>query len=97
MDEQRFGDFAVEPEPYLRNLAEQSASPRFEVVDGVPEQLPACNEQFDAAVVSLGRDTVAAAEETGFRIDDVDRFSYPETQVPWPAASNVLVHATRTT
>jgi hypothetical protein len=62
----------------------------------VAEQLPAGNEQFDAAVVSLGRDTVAAAEKAGFRID-VDRFTYPETQVPWPAASKVLVHATRTT
>jgi hypothetical protein len=41
--------------------------------------------------------TMAAAEKAGFRIDDVDRFTYPETQVPWPAATNVLVHASRTT
>jgi ubiquinone/menaquinone biosynthesis C-methylase UbiE len=146
---------AIEPEPYLRDLALQAATPQVEVVDGVAERLPEGNEQFDAAVVSLalcsvkdldqslaemhrvlrpggrlrllehvrasspsmvrvqrvldatvwplfvggchtGRDTVSAAERAGFRMDHVERFVFPVTQLPLPAGPHVLVHATRT-
>ena len=47
---------AVEPEPYLRALARESAMAApvpVEVVDGIAERLPACDAQFDAAVASL--------------------------------------------
>ncbi|WP_129668091.1 class I SAM-dependent methyltransferase [Phytoactinopolyspora endophytica] len=50
------GVVAVEPEPYLRNLAEQAAdqsSRPIEVVDGVAEELAADDGTFDAAVASL--------------------------------------------
>jgi ubiquinone/menaquinone biosynthesis C-methylase UbiE len=146
---------AVEPEPYLRRLAQRAkSSVPVEVVDGVAEELPAEDEQFDAAVVSLalctvedpgaalaelrrvlrpggrlrflehvraasrgmvteqraldatiwpllvggchtGRDTVAAVGEAGFRIDHLDRFSYPPSRLPLPTAAHVLGQATR--
>jgi ubiquinone/menaquinone biosynthesis C-methylase UbiE len=47
---------AVEPEPYLRGLAQraaQSARVPIEVKDGVAEALPAADGEFDAAVASL--------------------------------------------
>lgn len=47
---------AVEPEQYLRGRAQQRAARApvpIEVVDGVAEQLPVSNQDFDAAVVSL--------------------------------------------
>ena len=47
---------AVEPEPYLRALARESAEAApvpVEVVDGVAERLPAGDARFDAAVASL--------------------------------------------
>lgn len=46
---------AIEPEPYLREQAKKAAevSGRIEVVDGVAEDLPAGDSEFDAAVVSL--------------------------------------------
>lgn len=47
---------AVEPEPYLRRLAEGAAAKAavpVQVVDGVAEELPAEDSSFDAGVVSL--------------------------------------------
>lgn len=47
---------AVEPEPYLRGIAQEHAKRapvRVEVVDGLAERLPADDASFDAAVVSL--------------------------------------------
>jgi ubiquinone/menaquinone biosynthesis C-methylase UbiE len=47
---------AVEPEPYLRGLAERaaaSASVPVEVADGIAEALPAADGEFDAAIASL--------------------------------------------
>jgi ubiquinone/menaquinone biosynthesis C-methylase UbiE len=47
---------AVEPNPYLRGLAEQAAASALvpvRVVEGVAEQLPAADGEFDAAVASL--------------------------------------------
>ncbi|HSR25702.1 MAG TPA: class I SAM-dependent methyltransferase [Candidatus Eisenbacteria bacterium] len=47
---------AVEPEPYLRELARRRAAHApvpVEVVDGVADQLPAGDGTFDAAVTSL--------------------------------------------
>jgi ubiquinone/menaquinone biosynthesis C-methylase UbiE len=47
---------AVEPEPYLRELAQHAAAKArvpVEVIDGDAEQLPADDETFDAAVASL--------------------------------------------
>lgn len=42
-----------------------------------------------------GRDTVAAIEAAGFRVTELDRFRFPETQVPVPAAPHVLGRAVR--
>jgi ubiquinone/menaquinone biosynthesis C-methylase UbiE len=47
---------AVEPEPYLRDIARRTAEDapvKIEVVDGVAEHLPAEDQAFDAAVASL--------------------------------------------
>jgi ubiquinone/menaquinone biosynthesis C-methylase UbiE len=47
---------AVEPEPYLRRLAEQAAGAApvpVRVVPGLAEELPLADGSFDAAVVSL--------------------------------------------
>ncbi len=47
---------AVEPQPYLRALAEQAAAKApvpVEVVEGFAEELPAADGSFDAAVTSL--------------------------------------------
>jgi ubiquinone/menaquinone biosynthesis C-methylase UbiE len=47
---------AVEPEPHLRSLAQnarRSAPVPVEVLDGYAERLPAGDDQFDLAVVSL--------------------------------------------
>jgi len=47
---------AIEPQPHLRHLAEQAAKGApvpVRVIDGVAEKLPADDESFDAAVVSL--------------------------------------------
>ena len=46
---------AVEPEPFLREQADAAAASagRIEVVDGIAEDLPATDGEFDAAVVSL--------------------------------------------
>lgn len=47
---------AVEPDPYLRGLAERAAADApvpIEVVDGIADQIPADDGTFDAAVASL--------------------------------------------
>lgn len=41
------------------------------------------------------RDTVAAIRSAGFTVTDLDRFRFPQTQVPAPAAPHVLGTATR--
>lgn len=40
-----------------------------------------------------GRDTVAAIEAAGFGIEELERFRFPETRVPAPAAPHVLGRA----
>ncbi|ASW54929.1 class I SAM-dependent methyltransferase [Plantactinospora sp. KBS50] len=42
-----------------------------------------------------GRDTLGAVREAGFEVTDLDRFRFPETQVPMPAAPHVLGAAVR--
>jgi ubiquinone/menaquinone biosynthesis C-methylase UbiE len=47
---------AIEPEPYLRGLAEHAAPTAtvpIEVRDGIAEALPSEDDEFDAAIVSL--------------------------------------------
>lgn len=148
---------AVEPEPYLREMAEHAAAKApvpVEVIDGIAEQLPAGDATFDAAVASLllcsvrdpayalremhrvirpggqlrvfehvraetpslarvqrlldatiwpalcggchtHRDTTAAIERAGFTIERLDRFRFPETGIPSPAAPHILALASR--
>lgn len=63
------GVMAVEPEPYLRGKAREAAPDRVEVVEGVAEDLPAKDGEYDAAVVSLVlcsvRDQARALAEIG--------------------------------
>jgi ubiquinone/menaquinone biosynthesis C-methylase UbiE len=42
-----------------------------------------------------GRDTIAALTAAGFRVSDLERFTFPETRVPSPAAAHVLGTAVR--
>jgi ubiquinone/menaquinone biosynthesis C-methylase UbiE len=41
-----------------------------------------------------GRDTVAAIERAGFRIDAIDRVKFPESRIPLPTSLHVLGVAT---
>ena len=142
---------AVEPEPYLRGLAEVAAGQApvpVRVVDGTADTLPAPDASTDAAVASLvlcsvpeqaralaelhrvlrpggelrffehvradtaglarvqrpadllwptlvggchtSRDTLAAITAAGFEITSVQRFRFPESRLPQPAAPHVL-------
>jgi ubiquinone/menaquinone biosynthesis C-methylase UbiE len=142
---------AVEPEPYLRGLAEVAAGQApvpVRVVDGTADTLPAPDASTDAAVASLvlcsvpeqaralaelhrvlrpggelrffehvradtaglarvqrladllwptlvggchtSRDTLAAITAAGFKITSVQRFRFPESRLPQPAAPHVL-------
>jgi ubiquinone/menaquinone biosynthesis C-methylase UbiE len=50
------GVLAIEPEPYLREIAERAAAKapiQVQVIDGDAEQVPADDATFDAAVASL--------------------------------------------
>jgi len=146
---------AVEPEPYLRARASQSAaetSVAIRVLDGLADRLPAHDESFDAGVASLvlcsvsnpdaalaeffrvirpggelrfyehvvsrhrplallegafskavyshvaggchlNRDTTAAIESTGFRIEHTERFPY--TPFPFPPRVTHLLGVAR--
>ncbi|MFF7244633.1 class I SAM-dependent methyltransferase [Embleya sp. NPDC008237] len=42
-----------------------------------------------------GRDTEAAIRRAGFAITELDRFAFPDTRVPTPAASHILGTAVR--
>jgi ubiquinone/menaquinone biosynthesis C-methylase UbiE len=148
---------AVEPDPYLRDLAQRAAKRApvpVEVVDGVAERLPAGDATFDAAVASqmlcsvrdphralremrrvirpggqlrffehvragtpalarvqrlvdatvwpvlfggchTNRDTAAAIENAGFRIEKLDRFRFPDTRILQPASPHILGVALR--
>ena len=37
-----------------------------------------------------GRDTAAAIARAGFTITELDRFAFPETAIPLPAATHIL-------
>jgi ubiquinone/menaquinone biosynthesis C-methylase UbiE len=148
---------AVEPDPYLRDLAQRAAKRApvpVEVVDCVAERLPAGDAAFDAAVASqmlcsvrdphralremrrvirpsgqlrffehvragtpalarvqrlvdatvwplffggchTNRDTAAAIENAGFRIEKLERFRFPDTRIPQPASPHILGVALR--
>jgi ubiquinone/menaquinone biosynthesis C-methylase UbiE len=147
---------AVEPEPYLRALAEtaaQRAAIPIRVVDGTADALPRPDASMDAAVASLvlcsvpdqaralaelrrvlrpggelrffehiqadtaglawaqrladliwptlvggchtSRDTLTAITTAGFQITSVQRFRFPDSRLPSPAAPHVLGIARR--
>lgn len=81
------GVLAVEPEPYLREAARRSAAlapVSVDVVDGIAEQLPAGDDTIDAVIASR------AIESSGFRIDRVDRFRFPDSGPTTPTSPHVL-------
>jgi SAM-dependent methyltransferase len=141
----------VEPEPYLRGLAEvaaRQAPVSVRVVDGSADALPAADASADAAVASLvlcsvpdqaralaelhrmlrpggelrflehvradtvglarvqqladhiwptlvggchtSRDTLAAITTAGFEVTSLERFRFPESRLPQPAAPTSL-------
>jgi SAM-dependent methyltransferase len=148
---------AVEPEPYLRELAGVNAGKapvRVEVVDGTADLLPAADGTFDAVVSSLllcsvpdqavalgemyrvlrpggelrffehvraarrglswiqrlfdatfwpavaggchtSRDTAAAIKGAGFKIERLERFSFPDFALPLPTSPHILGVARR--
>jgi ubiquinone/menaquinone biosynthesis C-methylase UbiE len=150
---------AVEPEPYLRHIAERTAANTrvpITVVDGLAEALPAEDAGYDAAVASLvlcsvrepqralaeihrvlrpggrlrffehvqattpvrrriqraldatihpllvggchcSRDTATTIEQAGFVTERLDHLSTAETQLPFPAAPQILGTAIRPT
>jgi SAM-dependent methyltransferase len=53
---------AVEPDPYLRDRARRAASPRVAVCEGVAEELPAGDGEYDAAVACLVLCSVSSPE-----------------------------------
>ena len=151
------GVLAVEPEPYLREVARRNAEAAavpIEMVDGVADQLPGEDCAFDAAVASLvlcsvpdqrtalrevhrvlrpggrlhflehvragtqgllraqrvvdatiwpvffggchtARDTVAAIEAAGFRLERLDRFRFPEAGPTVPTSPHAQGVAVR--
>ena len=94
----------------LAVTAARQAPVPVQVVDGTADQLPVA-PGFDAGVVSLvlcsvpdqaralaelfRRDTLAAIGGAGFVVDRLERFRFPETQVPSPTAPHVLGSARR--
>jgi ubiquinone/menaquinone biosynthesis C-methylase UbiE len=42
----------------------------------------------------MGRDTLAAIEQAGFRIDTVEKIRFPDIRIPFPASLHVLGSAT---
>jgi ubiquinone/menaquinone biosynthesis C-methylase UbiE len=148
---------AVEPDPYLRKLAELSAAQApvpVQVTDGVADHLPAEDGTFDAAVASLvlcsvtdqsstlaelyrvirpggqlrflehvratgprlfriqrlldatvwpafgggchaSRDTATAIQDAGLHIESIERFSFPQTQIPFPTSPHIRGIAVR--
>lgn len=85
---------AVEPEPRLRRLAVHAARPGgrlcfVEHVRAGSAGLARVQHVLDAVVwphlfggCHLGRDTGTAIEQTGFRIEQLDCFMFPEARTP---------------
>jgi SAM-dependent methyltransferase len=72
---------AVEPEPRLRAVAEEAAAGApvpVRVVDGVAESLPASDESFDVAVVSL---VLCSVVDPAAAIAELHRVLRPDGEV----------------
>jgi ubiquinone/menaquinone biosynthesis C-methylase UbiE len=72
---------AVEPEPHLRQLAEQQARQApvpVEVRDGVAERLPAADASFDAAVATL---VLCSVADQGAVLGEIHRVVRPGGQL----------------
>lgn len=72
---------ALEPEPHLRQIAERNARDAavpVEVVDGTADHLPADDETFDAAIVSL---VLCSVPDQGRALDEIRRVLRPGGQL----------------
>jgi ubiquinone/menaquinone biosynthesis C-methylase UbiE len=72
---------AVEPEPYLRGLAEQAvptATVPIEVRDGIAEALPSEDDEFDAAVASL---VLCSVEDQRAAVAEIARVLRPQGEL----------------
>ena len=72
---------AVEPEPYLRELARDGArrvSIKIDVTDGTAEALPADDGEFDAAVSSL---VLCSVRDQRTALREISRVLHPEGQL----------------
>lgn len=72
---------AVEPEPYLRKLAEQAATQapvRVEVRPGTAEALPSDDDLFDAAVLSL---VLCTVRDPGVALAEIGRVLKPDGEL----------------
>ena len=72
---------AVEPEPHLRQLAEENAGAAavpVDVVDGTADQLPADDGTFDAAIASL---VLCTVPDQGRALDEIHRVLRPDGQL----------------
>jgi SAM-dependent methyltransferase len=75
------GIVAVEPEPYLRDLAlaaARGAAVPVEVIDGVAERLPAADGSFDAGVASL---VLCSVRDQALALSELHRVIRPRGQL----------------
>jgi hypothetical protein len=62
---------------------------------GRRDRLTVDRHRIETPTAQAGRDTLAAVSAAGFTIDRLERFAFPDTPLPHPAAAHVLGTAIR--